>query len=60
MTEIASNLAAVRSSIAEATELSGRPAGVVRFVLVTKTVDAERVREAIRAGAAYLVEHNLV
>lgn len=59
MTEIASNLAAVRSSIAEATELSGRPAGAVRFVLVTKTVDVERVREAIRAGAADLGENKV-
>lgn len=59
MGDIASNLAAVRDRVAQAVRRSGRPAEAVRFVLVTKTVAAEGVRQAIRAGAADLGENKV-
>lgn len=59
MADLAANLSIVRQTISDAAARSGRPADAVRFVLVTKTVAAERVREAIRAGAADLGENKV-
>jgi hypothetical protein len=43
-------LAAVRERLADAARRSGRDPGNVRLVAVSKTVEPERVREAIRCG----------
>ncbi|RWR04196.1 YggS family pyridoxal phosphate-dependent enzyme [Sinirhodobacter populi] len=59
MSLIASNLASVRARIADAALRSGRAADSVRFVLVTKTVEPDRVREAIVAGARDLGENKV-
>jgi pyridoxal phosphate enzyme (YggS family) len=48
--EIAANLASVRSRIEAAVERSGRPPGCVRLVAVSKTFGADRVRAAAAAG----------
>src|ERR1700682_4929784 len=47
---IQNNLGRVRAQIAEAAEKSGRQPGDVELVAITKTHDAERVREAHEAG----------
>jgi len=54
---IAQNLTRVRDRIAGAVERSGRDAGDVVLVAVTKTVDAFRVREAIAAGITDIGEN---
>ena len=50
MSSIAERLAGIQGRIADAAARSGRAPEAVKLVLVTKTVEAERVREAIRAG----------
>ncbi|GAA4107629.1 YggS family pyridoxal phosphate-dependent enzyme [Aminobacter aganoensis] len=57
--DVAANLATVRNKIGEAAERSGRTAEAVRLVLVTKTVAAERVRQAVRAGQIDLGENKV-
>ena len=47
---IAENLERVRSQIAEAAKKSGRAAGDIDLVAISKTHNAEKVREAIQAG----------
>lgn len=59
MTEIAAKLARLHDRIAAAAARSGRTADAVRLVLVTKTVPAERVREAIRTGQTDLGENKV-
>jgi pyridoxal phosphate enzyme (YggS family) len=59
MSEIAANLAHLHDRIGAAAIRSGRTADAVRLVLVTKTVTAERVREAIRAGQIDLGENKV-
>lgn len=59
MTDVAANLAHLRDRIAAAAARSGRTADAVRLVLVTKTVPAERVREAIRTGQTDLGENKV-
>lgn len=44
------NIVAVRAAIARAAERAGRDAREVALVLVTKTVPASRIREALAAG----------
>lgn len=56
---LAANLSSVTARIAAAASRAGRPAEAVRFVLVTKTIEAERVREAIRLGASDLGENKV-
>ena len=53
---LSNRLDEVRERIARALERSGRPAGSVRLLAITKGVDAERVREAFRRGARELGE----
>ncbi|MGF7005564.1 YggS family pyridoxal phosphate-dependent enzyme [Aminobacter sp. BE322] len=57
--DVAANLATVREKIRDAAVRSGRGADAVRLVLVTKTVDAERVRAAVRAGQIDLGENKV-
>lgn len=56
---VAANLAAVRARIADAAARSGRAAQSVRLLLVTKTVEPERVLEAVHAGQADLGENKV-
>ena len=57
MSEIAENLARVRERMEAAARRSGRDPESVRLVAVSKTADAERVRQAIEAGAKILGEN---
>lgn len=57
MGDIAENLARVRERIEAAARRCGRDPESVRLVAVSKTVDAERVRKAIEAGAKILGEN---
>lgn len=59
MSDVAENLLKVKSKIASAAQRSGRSAEDVRFILVSKTIAAERVREAIRAGQVDLGENKV-
>jgi pyridoxal phosphate enzyme (YggS family) len=54
---IADNLAVVRERIEKAARLSGRNAEDVTLIVVTKTIDVEKIREAISAGATDLGEN---
>lgn len=56
---LAANLSSVTARIASAAARAGRPTDAVRFVLVTKTIEAERVREVIRFGAGDLGENKV-
>jgi pyridoxal phosphate enzyme (YggS family) len=56
---IADNLRTVRDRIAAAARRAGRDPSSVRLVVVTKTVDAGRVREAAAAGATILGENRV-
>jgi pyridoxal phosphate enzyme (YggS family) len=57
--DIRSNLAAVRDRIAEAARRAGRREDAVLLVAVTKTIDVERVRAAVAAGAPALGENRV-
>ena len=50
MGTIAENLERVREQIAQATAKAGRAGDEIQLVAITKTHDAEKVREAIEAG----------
>lgn len=56
LASLSNRLDDVRERIERTLGRSGRPAGSVRLVTVTKSVDAERVREAFRLGAGELGE----
>ena len=56
---IVENLNAVRARIAAASRRSGRSPDAVRLVLVTKTVEPERIKEAILAGQTELGENKV-
>ncbi len=56
---IAENLKTVRDRIAAAARRAGRDPAGVALVVVTKTIDAERIREAVAAGAAVLGENRV-
>jgi pyridoxal phosphate enzyme (YggS family) len=57
VTTIAQNLAAVRERIARAADRAGRDESEIKLIAVSKTIDAERIREAIAAGATDLGEN---
>jgi hypothetical protein len=59
MSLIADNLAKVEERIARAAERSGRSPGEVTLVAVSKTVEAERIQEAVEAGATLLGENRV-
>jgi len=50
LSQIAQNLEAVRQRLAAAARRAGRDPGGVRLIAVTKTVDLERLRQAVAAG----------
>jgi pyridoxal phosphate enzyme (YggS family) len=54
---IAENIAHVRARMEAAAKRAGRDPGKVRLVAVSKTVDLERIREAIEAGVDSLGEN---
>ncbi len=54
---VTDNIRQVREVIAAAARRSGRPASAVRLMAVTKTVDDERIGEAIRAGVEIIGEN---
>lgn len=56
---IADNLKNIRDRIAAAVQRSGRAPSSVTLVVVTKTVDVEKIREAVSAGAAVLGENRV-
>jgi PLP dependent protein len=57
--EIAANLEKVRTTIAEAEKKSGRTAGCVELVAVTKTHSAEVVQRAVAAGQLLFGENRV-
>jgi len=59
MTQVAQNLEEVRAAIATACRKAGRNPAEVRLVAVSKTVNAERVRQAIAAGQDLFGENYL-
>jgi hypothetical protein len=59
MSAIADNLARIRERIEAAARRAGRDPGAVRLVAVSKTVGAEKIREAVEAGAHVLGENYL-
>jgi PLP dependent protein len=56
---VAENLKEVQDRIVAAARRAGRDPSSVRLVTVTKTVDYDRIREAIAAGAAILGENRV-
>ncbi len=56
---ISDNIKTVRDRIASAAQRAGRDPSSVRLVVVSKTVDAGRIREAVAAGAAILGENRV-
>lgn len=57
--EIGDRIARVRDRIAEACVKSGRDPSEVTLMAVTKTVDAERINAAIRAGITHIGENRV-
>jgi pyridoxal phosphate enzyme (YggS family) len=56
---IADNLKTVTDRIASAAKRSGRDLSSVKLVVVTKTIDVNRIREAVDAGALVLGENRV-
>lgn len=56
MNSIAENLGRVREQIAQAAAKAGRAADEIELVAISKTHDAERIREAIEAGQSLFGE----
>ncbi len=56
---IADNLKTITDKIASAAKRAGRQAPDVRLIVVTKTVDIDRIREAVAAGATVLGENRV-
>ena len=56
---IADNLKTVMDRIASAAKRAGRDPSSVKLVVVTKTVDIERIREAVASGAVLLGENRV-
>jgi len=56
---IAGNLKIIQDRIAAAAKRAGRDPSSVKLVVVTKTVDTDRISEAVRAGAAILGENRV-
>jgi PLP dependent protein len=59
VTPIARNLAEVKKHIAAAASRAGRAPGEVRLIAVSKTVDLERLRQAVAAGQRLFGENYL-
>ena len=58
-TKIAENLHSVLAGIAESERMSGRPAGSVELLAVSKTHPAEVIREAVNAGQVLFGENRI-
>ncbi len=56
---ISDNIKTVMDRIASAAKRAGRDPATVKLVVVTKTVDVERIREAVAAGATILGENRV-
>jgi len=56
---IADNIRTVMDRIASAAKRAGRDPASVRLVVVTKTIDSERIKEAVDAGATILGENRV-
>jgi len=56
---IAANLKTVVDRIVAAAKRAGREPSSVRLIVVTKTVDVDRIREAVAAGAVILGENRV-
>ncbi len=56
---IAENLKRIQERVAAAAKREGRDPSAVRLIAVTKTVDTERISEAVSAGAAVLGENRV-
>ena len=54
---VADNIRHVRESMAEAARRSGRPVSAIRLMAVTKTVDDDRILDAIRSGVEIIGEN---
>ncbi len=59
MSGIEKNIKDIRSRIQKAAKKSGRSVDEVKLVVVTKTVEAERINEAIRAGVDIIGENRV-
>jgi pyridoxal phosphate enzyme (YggS family) len=59
MTDIRANLERVRERVARAAERAGRKADAVLLVGISKTVETERIRQAIDAGVPALGENRV-
>jgi hypothetical protein len=59
MIDIKANLEAVQETLARACRKAGRAPGEVLLIAVSKTVDLERIRAAVAAGAAALGENRV-
>lgn len=57
--DVRANLERVRQRVAEAAERSGRAASDVLLIGVSKTVDVNRIRDAVAAGLAALGENRV-
>jgi pyridoxal phosphate enzyme (YggS family) len=56
---IADNIMTVKDRIALAAKRAGRDPASVRLVVVTKTIDQERIKEAVEAGATIFGENRV-
>ncbi|MGB8657383.1 MAG: YggS family pyridoxal phosphate-dependent enzyme [Candidatus Zixiibacteriota bacterium] len=59
MSGIRENIQDVRSRIEKAAQKSGRSAGEIKLVAVTKTVEPERIKEAIGCGIGIIGENRI-
>jgi pyridoxal phosphate enzyme (YggS family) len=59
MTDVRENCRRVLEKIQAAAARSGRVPGAIRLIAVTKTVPADRIREAVEAGVAHIGENRL-
>jgi hypothetical protein len=57
--DIRSNIEYITGRIREAAELSGRKAGDIKIVAVTKTVDVESIRQAFELGISSIGENRV-
>ena len=57
MSQIADNLKIIEERIGNAASKAGRNAQDIKLIAVSKTVDAERIKQAIEAGATILGEN---
>jgi len=59
MNDLAARCRSVLDRIRKAAERSGRDPATIRLIAVTKTVRAERIREAVQCGVAHIGENRL-